>query len=253
MVKAYLKNSVITLHTANGREASFVVGSAVTSITENRGAQSPYALFTGANLSAVAKQAGQELDRLYAMQDLSPDQVLCAMDEGRKNKLYTGRAFSVSLETVNGEAVFAVSLKDASDLLAFEIICAVHSKKPLKKCENCGGYFFPAGRSDAIYCDRIGSDGFSCKKIGAHRQYRKNSRTDSVKALYDKTTKHNRYLKSRGLISERDYDRWMQTVSELYGRFKNGEIVERTLITRLEEELTVSSRSNRREISDYLL
>ena len=99
----------------------------------------------------------------------------------------------------------------------------------------------------------MGADGFSCKKIGAHRQYRKNSRIDDVKAMYDKITKHNRYLKNRGVISQWDYDRWMTAVSESYADYKNGKLSERTLLARLSEEVAAPTRSARRDISDYLL
>ncbi len=251
MIKAYLKNGVITLKLAGGKEVSFVPGSAVTTIGDDK--QNPYAQIPGVNLAALKKTAMQELNKLYDIDETVPEKVLCALDAGRKNGFYTNHTFSVSFESLEGTTVLAVSLKDANELLAFEIICALHSKKPLKKCENCDGYFFPTGRSDAIYCDRLDSDGYPCKKIGAHRQYRKNSRQDNIKALYDKTTKHNRYLKSRGAIAQRDYERWIEAVSKLYSGYKKGTVSEYVLTARLDEELTAPARSSRREMSDYLL
>lgn len=235
MIKAYLDNNQITLKTTKGTEVSFPAGAGVTgSITP-----SPYKLFPKSSVKASAM-----LDKLYASRHLTFSEQMA---------LLSGTNFSVSIEEKDGDSVMAISLKTAEDLMALELLVALKNKKLLKICEHCGAYFFPQGRSDAVYCDRIGVDGFSCKKIGAHRQYRKNSRENDIKALYDKTTKHNRYLKNRGAVSERDYDRWMQTVSESYAAYKNREISEHTLLSRLSEDLTATSRNSRREISDYLL
>lgn len=235
MIKAYLDQNQITLVEDGKQLASFSAGSAVTDSLE----ASPYNLFSksGAKKSAI-------LDKLYASRHLSLAEQMA---------LFAGKNFTMSVETENGKAVVAIALKTAEDLLALELLVALRNGRPLKKCEHCGEYFFPQGRSDAVYCDRVGADGFSCKKIGAHRQYRKNSRIDDVKALYDKTTKHNRYLKNRGVISQWDYDRWMMAVSESYADYKNGKISERTLLSRLSEEVGAPARSARRDISDYLL
>lgn len=235
MIKAYLNQNQITL-VEDGKElASFSAGAAATDALE----ASPYNLFAK---SSVKKSA--ILDKLYASRHFPPEEQMA---------LFAGKNFTMSVETEDGKAAIAIALKTAEDLLTLELLVALFNGRPLKKCEHCGAYFFPQGRSDAVYCDRVGADGFSCKKIGAHRQYRKNSRIDDVKALYDKTTKHNRYLKNRGVISQWDYDRWMTAVSESYADYKNGKISERTLLSRLSEEIGASSRSARRDISDYLL
>ncbi len=234
-MKAYLDHNLITLQTAEGTKISFSAGAAVTGMLPD----SPYTLF-----GKSIPKTGAILDKLYASRHLSFSEQMA---------LFCGKTFSVSLEMVDGKAVPVVSLKTADELVTLEILVALKNGRPLKKCENCGDYFFPQGRSDALYCDRVGADGFSCKKIGAHRQYRKNSRENDVKVLYDKLTKHNRYLKNNGKISERDYDRWMASVSESYASFKNGDISEHTLMTRLSETLSPAGRGARRDISDYLL
>ena len=235
MIKAHLNQNQITLIEDGKELVSFSAGAAATDSLE----ASPYDLFSK---SGVKK--GAILDKFYASRHLSLEEQLT---------LFAGKNFTMSVEMKGNKAVVAIALKTAEDLLTLELLVALRSGRPLKKCEHCGQYFFPQGRSDAVYCDRVGADGFSCKKIGAHRQYRKNSRIDDVKALYDKTTKHNRYLKNRGVISQRDYDRWMTAVSESYADYKNGKLSERTLLDRLSEEIGASSRNTHRDISDYLL
>ena len=235
MIKAYLNKNHIILKTSKGKVFQFAAGTAITDMLDD----SPYAQFPKGKTKAAAL-----LEQFYAAQDLSiPEQMA----------LFAGIGFSVVIEESDGKAVPVITVKSAEELCALELITLMKSRKPLKRCEHCGEYFFPQGRSDAVYCDRIGADGFSCKKIGAHRQYRKNSRANDVKAMYDKMTKHNRYLKNSGKISERDYDRWMASVSESYAAYKNGDISERTLMTRLSETLSPAGRSARRDISDYLL
>ena len=72
--------------------------------------------------------------------------------------------------------------------------------------------------------------------------------------MYDKVTKHNRYLKNKGLIPEEDFLRWMTDASVMHARFRNGEISEDTFSNWLSEDLNAKGRPARRsEISDYLL
>ena len=235
MITAYLDDNQVILNKTKGETLQFPVGNAVTGMLP----VSPYSFFPkGKSKAAVF------LNKLYAMQDLPFEE---------QTALFSGITFSVSMETISGVTVPVFSLKTAEELIALEILTLLRSGKPLKKCEHCGEYFFPQGRSDAVYCDRVGADGFSCKKIGAHRQYRKNSRLNEVKAMYDKQTKHNRYLKNTGKISQWDYDRWMASVSKSYTAYKNGDISERTLMTRLYETLSPAGRSAKRDISYYLL
>ncbi len=230
-MKAYLGKNRITLVSSAGEEASFIIGSGVIDC-KNSGA---YKMLKGSVKADVI------LDKLYATYETPKDMLsfLC------------GKEFAVSMENFGGEILPAFEVKTKEDLFLLELTAAFSSDRPLKKCEHCGKYFIPTGRTDAVYCDRVGEDGYSCKKIGAHRQYRKQSRENDVKAMYDKITKHNRYLKNCGKISERDYDRWMSSVSESYAAFKAGSISERSLMTELYKE--IGSRRNASSISDYLL
>ncbi len=252
MIKAYVKREKVTLISQGKKKASFSAGSEIINVLEN-GSKSVYSLFSDFSASNFKSIVLKELDRIYALSSLSKYELFGALDKGRKNKLYNGKDFKISFETIGGEAVWAFSLESAYDLLALEIITAIECGRPLKKCENCGQYFIPSGRSDSVYCERVGKDGFSCKKIGAHTKYRKNSRADDVKKLYDKITKHNRYLKSKGAIFESDYNRWMKTASSMYTDFKNGAISENTLINWLSRDISEAPSRSRGGLSDYLL
>lgn len=251
LVKAYVKDGVITLIT-DKKKISYNAGEVAH--VEAIGEKSPYALFSDFDKTSFKNTVSKELARIYALSTLSKNELISSLDKGIKERLYTQKEFKVSLDVMDGEAVWVISLESAIDLFAIEIISVLKSGKTLKKCKNCGGYFFPSGRSDSIYCDRISKEGYSCKKIGTHRQYRKNSRADEIKKLYDKITKHNRYLKSKGTILESDYNRWIKTASSMYADFKSGAISERTLTTWLEKDISTAEQSRAKSsISDYLL
>lgn len=254
MIKAYLKNSAIVLVRNGKKKAEFTAGSALTAIGEKHAEKNPYTLFEDFDEAAFRELAHAELNKLYKLGNGTIGSLIGALDSGRADKLYTNKDFKVTSELVSGEAVFAVYLESARDLLALEMVYAMNRGKPLKRCENCGCFFFPSGRSDAVYCSRVGTDGFSCKQIGAHRQYRKNSRSDNIKKLYDKITKHNRYLKNKKLVSEENFSRWMAEASSMLAQYKRGEISEALLVGWLSDDINIKNRSvKRNEISDYLL
>lgn len=254
MIKAFVKDGVITLMAEGRKKAEFAAGAAITTVGEQAIAKNPYTLFDDFDKATFLPLAQAELDRLFHAEPQAPQSLICTLDKGRKNKLYTGREWRVSFKAVDGEAVYTVCVNSAVELLALELTCAIFRGKPLKKCEHCGKYFFPTGRSDSVYCQRVGRDGFSCNKIGAHRQYRKNSRSDDAKKLYDKITKHNRYLKNKGSLPEADYARFMAEASSLYAQWKRGELAEDVFLSRLSEAgAEKNTPARRNEISDYLL
>ncbi len=253
-MKAYLSDGSISLVANGTKQIEFVAGATITAIDELEKANNPYALFKDYKATVFQKHALAKLDKLYASDEKEPAATLVALDNNPQDALYMGKMWKLSFENVAGKAVPVFEIDSAQELLALELFCVINRGKKLKKCACCGNYFFPEGRSDAQYCTRIGKDGYACKKIGANRRYRKQSRLDSVKALYDKVTKHNRYLKSRGLLTESEFERWMKETANMYARFKNEAISAETMTNWLSKELTPSPRpANRREISDYLL
>lgn len=251
MVKAYIKNGIISV--ISGKKSSdFPAGAAAVSLGGSWDFVNPYSFFDDYNEKELAKFSSTELNKLYAIDGLSLDSV-AEFDAGRKNKLYILKDFTISFDDKDG-LVPCFILSSAKDLFALEILTALSLKKPLKICENCGGFFFPSGRSDSLYCDRITENGYSCKKIGAHRQYRKNSRASDIKKLYDKVTKHNRYLKSKGSLSAYEYKSWMDDASAKYADFKAEKLSSAEFEAwLLGKEIPVQRTRSRSTISDYLL
>lgn len=252
-MKAYIENGHIALMIEGEKQLRFSAGSALTTMDTLEKAQNPYALFADYQPKAFHALIASVLDSLYALGKASAAELMASLDASLTDKLYIDKKFNMSFDFIDGQAVPVFFIESAHDLLALELMLVLNHGKLLKKCSCCGKYFFPEGRSDTQYCNRVGKDGYSCKKIGANRNYRKQGRADSVKILYDKVTKHNRYLKSKGVLTDTEYTRWMTEAAAQHTRFKNGEISESTLTSWLSGETTAPRTQKRNEISDYLL
>lgn len=252
-MKVYLKGDVLGLAENNSKRAEFQIGTGITTIGEKNGVKSPYTYFEDCDEKAMKLLADRALNTLYDAEDTSAD-LLMQLPIFAADTLNLGREWKMSLSSDDGEIVPAFTVHTTYDLMALELLLIIWQKKTIKKCSCCGKFFFPTGRKDALYCNRVGKDGYACKKIGANRKYRMQSRNDDVKTMYDKITKHNRYLKSAGLIDEDDFAQWMKEATTHLAQLKNGEISERVMIDWLSSDLVSTVRPVRRnEISDYLL
>ncbi len=252
MIKAYIKGGTITV-VSGKKSVEYPVGAGATSLGGKWDFDNPYAYFQDYSEQEMAKLAASELAKLIALPVFSMD-TLGEFDSARKNKLYFSKSFTISYE-LKDSVLPCFTLASSKELFALEILTAAMANRPLKVCENCGGYFFPSGRADSVYCDRIQEGGYSCKKIGAHRQYRRNSRANDLKKLYDKVTKHNRYLKAKGTMSAYEYKNWMATASQKFADYKEEKISPAEFEAWLlgKEEAPVPRARTRNTISDYLL
>ncbi len=252
MIKVYIKNNIISV-VSGKKKIDYIVGAGATSLCSKWSFENPYALFGDFNESELKSFARNELSKLITLNSFDIDS-LARFDAQRKNKLYVANNFTMSVEA-DDDVVLCFTLNSSKELFALEILTAAMLKKPLKICENCGEFFFPSGRADSVYCDRITENGFTCKKVGAHRQYRRNSNLNEIKKLYDKVTKHNRYLKSKGALSSYEYDAWIKETSKKYSDFKLNKISSAEFEAwLLNKEYTPSNRTRRNNsISDYLL
>ncbi len=252
MVKAYINGGSITV-VSGKKSVTYPAGAGATCLGGKWDFENPYALFSDYSEAELSKLSKAELSKLILIDDFNLD-TLAEFDATRKNKLYVAKSFNMSLEFT--ESVLpCFSLEAAKELFSLEILTAAAMGKPLKICENCGEFFFPSGRADSVYCDRITKTGYPCKKIGAHRQYRKNSRMSDIKKLYDKVTKHNRYLKAKGTLSAYEYNNWMSDASSKYAAFKQGDLDAATFEAWLlgKETAPTPTKRSRSTIQDFLL
>jgi hypothetical protein len=139
-----------------------------------------------------------------------------------------------------------VTLEEETTLADFYNICftsfmnMIKTETYMKKCANCGLYFIPFKRSDALYCDRPApqNSAKTCKRYGSEKQYQINLKNDETatkhRQVYMKLlmlvkrnpdmTKHAQKLENfkslsnqwkldvkNGVKSEQDYLKWLET------------------------------------------
>lgn len=128
MIKAYIKNGVITLKENGQERAVFLAGSALTTIEDIKGARHPYSLFPDYEKSVFQAFALETLDKLSKMKITSPERLIAEIDQGNSKKLFEGNPWNMTFETQNGEAVCVFFLSSAKDLFALEMLCVIQSK-----------------------------------------------------------------------------------------------------------------------------
>ena len=106
--------------------------------------------------------------------------------------------FSMYAENVDFQHIeFAVMLYDGGlhsiytiqssiSLFAFEVANAINAEVSFKKCKNCGNYFVPVGRADALYCPYPSpqNEKKACRDIGAQITSTKKIKNDLVEQEY---------------------------------------------------------------------
>ena len=88
------------------------------------------------------------------------------------------------------EGLHAVYIIDTfSDLMVFEYLNMTQRGIRTKKCRNCGNFFVPGKRSDAIYCDYPSPSNpqKTCKEVGAQITRSNKERSDVATREYRKT------------------------------------------------------------------
>jgi hypothetical protein len=78
----------------------------------------------------------------------------------------------------------------------------VRSGKIIKKCKNCGKYFFPSNRSDEVYCDNQSPEApdMSCKEYGTKRLWYERQKEDELASLSRKIAS------AKGMLAKRNPD-----------------------------------------------
>lgn len=113
---------------------------------------------------------------------------------------------AVSAFVQNGEMCFDTN--DSETVVSLALFFLNETKGTVCQCESCGRFFVPLKRSDEKYCPYPPLKGLkSCRKIGAAQAFRKKKAQDENYTLFLKSTKHLRYLKGKGTLSDAEYER----------------------------------------------
>lgn len=81
------------------------------------------------------------------------------------------------------------TIESFSSLMMFEYLHMAERSVKVKKCRNCGNYFIPGKRSDAIYCSfpSPSNPEKTCKEVGAQIAWSNKEKSDIVTREYRKT------------------------------------------------------------------
>ena len=114
-------------------------------------------------------------------------------------------------------------LDTVDDLLRYELFLLVTQGRRYKFCKNCGKPFIPAGRSDAVYCDRV-MDGAvkPCSKIGAYRTDVKKVEADPVLNAYRMAYRRMHKNMEYGGLEADAFRRWKDEAAQKRDRCKAG-------------------------------
>ena len=108
----------------------------------------------------------------------------------------------------------------------------------VRKCQNCGEYFYPSYRSDEKYCDRTSPQDpdKTCKEYGARAAYRKTFESSPIKQIHKKLCQkyHNRVKRAKNdevkAKNKNFYDNYMKQYKEKQKEYKEGKISEEDLL-----------------------
>lgn len=118
---------------------------------------------------------------------------------GRTSTVYPQlyeHAFSVRWKPEEDQWVWEYEMRSLLELYFFEVCAALRSEKRIVRCQHCWRYFVPKTKKKTDYCDRIWSDGSTCKQRGPNLK-RKDGPAEDLYLLA--------FKKLRARFYERDY------------------------------------------------
>ena len=108
----------------------------------------------------------------------------------------------------------------------------------VRKCQNCGEYFYPSYKSNEVYCDSISPQNplKTCKEYAPNAKYRKVIKGDPIKAIHTTISQKHRMRIFRSKNDEvkaknkNFYDNYMKQYKEKQKEYKEGKISEEDLL-----------------------
>ena len=147
-----------------------------------------------------------------------------ALTQGIVTQRYT---FSGTLET---EYCF----RSIKNYFQFLLINYLNSDPNVARCFCCGQYFIPKTRKTTLYCDRVISNGKTCKEIAPTIKHKIAVDTDPVLKAFERTRQkmHKRYERatdslkklSKGISIEK-YWEWSEAASAARDKYLKGELM----------------------------
>ena len=143
------------------------------------------------------------------------------------------KCFFTQIQTMQETECETYFLRSIIDYYLLLIMKFVKAKPNIAKCACCGQFFIPKTKHKTIYCDRILSNGKTCKELAPILKHKLQTQTDSIVELFDRTRRkmYKRLERSENSDHElnhhlnyADYYAWLSTATAARDAYLNGEI-----------------------------
>lgn len=116
---------------------------------------------------------------------------------------------------------------------SFMLMQFLSSKPIVSRCENCGEFFVPKTKKKTLYCDRLFSNGKTCKEVAPKLKHKDLAANDPVIEAYDRTQRKMYKRLERALtlpiggvrfMDYETYDNWLESAKEAKRKYVFGQL-----------------------------
>jgi hypothetical protein len=163
----------------------------------------------------------------YDFDSLEPDDEVVKPRDGQSSYEETIKAFTHSDKTKH--VITTVYMCDGiADVCLATLDHLIKVGYAIKKCSNCGKYFIPLHRSDALYCDRISpfNSAKTCKEDGSQRTFEAKLKLNEAEKLRRNIYQIKQMRVRRNpdiLFYKDDFEKWKIAVSDWKAAVKRGD------------------------------
>ena len=134
---------------------------------------------------------------------------------------------NISLVPVEGDKLDSVVLAEQmtfeslTSFLYVDLYKGIAAGNLPRRCAHCRRWFLAVGGYDTRYCDRVvpGTNGKTCRKIGAHEREKEKRRTEVASREYSRAYNRLKARKRRGQITVGEWNQQVAQAQELKDMF----------------------------------
>lgn len=120
-------------------------------------------------------------------------------------------------------------LSDAMSAVDMAVLMIIRDNIIIRRCSNCGDFFIPSSRSDEIYCDKVLSNGKTCKTIGYDEKVKRDSTLREYRKIYKTQNARKQRNGHRANIAEY-FEQWTKYAKMKLKQCQAGEITLKQMI-----------------------
>ena len=152
---------------------------------------------------------------------------------------------NVTISCKEGIVTERFEFENARDYFRFLVLRLIKEKTPIRKCAYCGRFFVPLSKKNTKYCDRVHSDGKSCKQLGPAARHHKMVAADPVMEAFERVKRRmykrmDRTGDAGGNIPTpldmMGYYQWLASAVEIRNRYQAGALTADEAVKALEPD-----------------